>query len=78
MTLKTEFNTLWLSPGNFQSAGSILTNDESMCFNVMGLSFDSMPVGSSIEGTHKKGFLQKSNSNTAVQYAIPDKLIKPF
>ena len=27
VTLNTEFDTLWLSPGNFQSAGSILTND---------------------------------------------------
>ena len=27
VTLNTEFDTLWLSPVNFQSAGSILTND---------------------------------------------------
>ena len=27
VTLNTKFNTLWSSPGNFTSAGSILTND---------------------------------------------------
>ena len=59
MTLNTEFYTLWLSPVNFQSAGSILTNDTSeekggpCAINVMGLRFDPMPLGSSIEGKQK-------------------------
>ena len=46
-----------------------------MCFNVMGLGFNPMPLGSSIEGKQKGIFLQQSNNNTAVQYTISHKMM---
>ena len=55
-----------LSPGNFQSSGSILKNytlvDRVHVFNLMGLHFDPMSVVSSIEGK-QKGLLQQSDNN---------------
>ena len=59
-TIGKTVNTLWLLPGNFSSAASILTNDTlaggqrgPLSLNVVGFHLDLMPLGSSIEGTQK-------------------------
>ena len=65
MNLDTKFGTIWLIPGNFQSSGSISTNDtlagrgdHVLQQNGVALRFDPVPICSSkvLKG-NEKGFL---------------------
>ena len=69
-TIGKTVNTLWLLPGDFSSAASILTNDSladrsgSFGFNLMGFHFDPMPLASSKKGC-KKSFSKPSHYEAA-------------
>ena len=59
-TIGKTVNNLWLLPGDFSSAASILTNDTlagghrwPLSLNVVEFHLDLMPLGSSIEGNQK-------------------------
>ena len=49
----------------------------SMCFNLMGLHFDPMPVSSSIEGKQKGPLQQSDNNNcTICNYQLNNGVMK--